>query len=78
MLSRARHLVVLMRRPEGQSQFNTTLESQHVDDDAIRELVSWASDNLGADLSVVSMRRSFHRVVEVAPSRYRRGFTATG
>lgn len=138
-LNCARHLVVFMRRPGGQSQFSTTLESQHVDDDAISELVSWASDNLNADLSVASMakharmssrnfsrvfrkavgetpaafveklrveaarrlledtelslvaiadacgfgsadsmRRSFHRVVEVAPSHYRRRFAATG
>lgn len=135
----ARHLVVFMRRPGGQSQFSTTLESQHVEDDAIGELVSWASDNLDADLSVAamakrarmssrnfsrvfrkavgetpaafieklrveaarrlledtelsiaavadacgfgsadSMRRSFRRLVEVAPSQYRGMFAAAG
>ncbi len=131
----ARRLVVFMRRPGGQSQFSATLESQHVEEDAISELVSWASDNLSADLSVASMaqrarmsprnfsrvfrkavgetpaafvdklrveaarryledtelsldaiaatcgfgsadsmRRSFHRVVNVAPSNYRQRF----
>ena len=53
----SRQLVVFMRRPGGQSQFSATLESQHVEEDAISELVSWASDNLGADLSVDSMAR---------------------
>ncbi|MEO1018065.1 MAG: GlxA family transcriptional regulator [Pseudomonadota bacterium] len=131
----ARNLVVFMRRPGGQSQFSTTLESQHSERDVINELVAWAADNLGNDLSVQalaerahmslrnfsrvfrnevgqtpaafveklrvdatrrrleetdesideisthcgfrsadSMRRSFHRVVKVAPSDYRQRF----
>ena len=59
-LSCARQLVVFMRRPGGQSQFSATLESQHTEEDAIGELISWASDNLRADLSVVSMARHAH------------------
>ncbi|NET38141.1 MAG: helix-turn-helix domain-containing protein [Cyanothece sp. SIO1E1] len=131
----ARNLVVFMRRPGGQSQFSTTLESQHVERDSINELIAWAADNLSNNLSVEamserahmslrnfsrvfrnevgqtpaafveklrveaarrsleetdqslddiarncgfgsadSMRRSFHRVVRVAPSDYRKRF----
>ncbi|MEM9728855.1 MAG: GlxA family transcriptional regulator [Myxococcota bacterium] len=131
----ARHLVVFMRRPGGQSQFSNTLESQHAERASINELIAWAADNLSSDLSVQamaehvhmsvrnfsrvfrsevgqtpaafverlrvdatrrrleetdesldeisrncgfhsadSMRRSFQRVVKVAPSRYRQGF----
>lgn len=131
----ARNLVVFMRRPGGQSQFSTTLESQHVERDSINELIAWVADNLSSNLSVEamserahmslrnfsrvfrnevgqtpaafveklrveaarrsleetdqslddiakncgfgsadSMRRSFHRVVRVAPSDYRKRF----
>ncbi len=65
----ARHLVVFMRRPGGQSQFSATLESQSAERDTVNELVAWASDNLAADLSVQAMAdrvnmslRNFSRV----------------
>lgn len=135
-LNCARHLVVFMRRPGGQSQFSATLESQSVERNAIEELIVWAADNLAGDLSLDSMsskacmsvrnfsrvfrnevgetpamfveklrveaarrrleetsesldtiamacgfgsadsmRRSFHRVLNVAPSDYRRRFS---
>ena len=131
----ARHLVVFMRRPGGQSQFSATLASQQVERNSINELIAWVADNPSSDLSVEamaervhmsvrnfsrvfrnevgetpaayvekvrieaarrrleetdqsldgvaascgfgsadSMRRSFHRVVKVAPSDYRRRF----
>lgn len=65
----ARHLVVFMRRPGGQSQFSTTLQSQSAERTTINELVAWASDNLSGDLSVQAMAeranmslRNFSRV----------------
>lgn len=134
-LNCARQLVVFMRRPGGQSQFSTTLESQHAERNTINELITWAVDNPSSNLSVEamsdranmslrnfsrvfrnevgqtpaafveklrveaarrcleetdqslddiatscgfgsadSMRRSFHRIVNVAPNDYRRRF----
>ncbi len=56
----ARNLVVFMRRPGGQSQFSATLESQHAERDVINELVAWAADNLGNDLSVQVLAERAH------------------
>ena len=56
----ARHLVVFMRRPGGQSQFSATLEAQHAGRDIINELVAWAADNLSGDLSVQAMAERVH------------------
>ena len=56
----ARNLVVFMRRPGGQSQFSTTLESQHAERDVINELVAWAADNLSGDLSVAVLAERAH------------------
>lgn len=131
----ARHLVMFIRRPGGQSQFSVTLESQQTERNAINELIAWATDHPASDLSVEamarrarmslrnfsrvfrsevgrtpaafvetlrveaarrhleetdhaleavakscgfgsadSMRRSFHRIVKVAPNDYRRRF----
>ena len=56
----ARHLVVFMRRPGGQSQFSATLESQHTERSSINELIAWASDNPSSDLSVAAMANRVH------------------
>ena len=56
----ARHLVVFMRRPGGQSQFSATLEAQRAERDVINELVAWAADNLSSDLSVHAMAERAH------------------
>ncbi len=56
----ARHLVVFMRRPGGQSQFSATLQAQHAGRDIINELVAWAADNLSGDLSVQAMAERVH------------------
>lgn len=65
----ARNLVVFMRRPGGQSQFSTTLESQHAGRDTLNELIAWVADHLAEDLSVQAMAeranmslRNFSRV----------------
>ncbi|MEM9557249.1 MAG: helix-turn-helix domain-containing protein [Acidobacteriota bacterium] len=56
----ARHLVVFMRRPGGQSQFSATLESQRVERNSINELIAWAADNPSSDLSVEAMSERVH------------------
>ncbi|MEM7050191.1 MAG: GlxA family transcriptional regulator [Acidobacteriota bacterium] len=56
----ARHLVVFMRRPGGQSQFSTTLAAQQVERNSINELIAWAADNPSSDLSVESMAERVH------------------
>ncbi len=68
-LNCARQLVVFMRRPGGQSQFSTTLESQHAGRNSINELIAWAVDNPSSDLSVEALAgrvgmslRNFSRV----------------
>lgn len=59
-LNCARHLVVFMRRPGGQSQFSATLESQHAERNSINELIAWATDNPASDLSVEAMSDRVH------------------
>ena len=56
----ARHLVVFMRRPGGQSQFSATLEAQRAERDVINELVAWTADNLSGDLSVQALAERVH------------------
>ncbi len=53
----ARNLVVFMRRPGGQSQFSTVLESQHTERNVINELIAWAADHLSRDLSVEALAK---------------------
>lgn len=59
-LNCARHLVVFMRRPGGQSQFSATLESQRTERNAISELIAWAADHPASDLSVEAMSERVH------------------
>jgi transcriptional regulator GlxA family with amidase domain len=59
-LNCARHLVVFMRRPGGQSQFSATLESQQAERDPINDLIAWATDHPGSDLSVPAMAERVH------------------
>lgn len=59
----ARHLVVFMRRPGGQSQFSATLESQRAERTTINELIAWATDNPAGDLSVEAMSARVHMSV---------------
>jgi transcriptional regulator GlxA family with amidase domain len=56
----ARNLVVFMRRPGGQSQFSTSLESQCTERNAINDLIVWATDNPSTDLSVEAMANYTH------------------
>jgi transcriptional regulator GlxA family with amidase domain len=67
----ARHLVLYLRRPGGQSQFSAALALQAVDREPLRELHSWVLDNLHRKLSVQTLAkhasmspRNFARVFE--------------
>jgi len=77
----ARHLVVFLKRPGGQSQFSRTLEAQGAQREPLRELPSWIAERLADDLSVPRLARrsgmsprnfarSFAREVGVTPARY--------
>ncbi|MGI9332700.1 MAG: GlxA family transcriptional regulator [Gammaproteobacteria bacterium] len=48
----ARHLVVYLKRPGGQSQFSALLDAQAKENGRFDELHAWMVENLDADLSV--------------------------
>ncbi|MEB0191847.1 MULTISPECIES: GlxA family transcriptional regulator [unclassified Pseudomonas] len=50
----ARHLVVFLKRPGGQSQFSVTLSLQK-SDSRLAELHAWIADNLTLDLSIATL-----------------------
>ena len=50
----ARHLVVFLKRPGGQSQFSVTLSLQR-SDSRFAELHAWIADNLTLDLSIATL-----------------------
>ena len=51
-LAVARHLVVFLKRPGGQSQFSAMLRSQVADEGRFAELHDWLAQNLSGDLRV--------------------------
>lgn len=53
-LAVARHLVVFLKRPGGQSQFSTTLALQH-GDTRFERLHAWMAEHLACDLSVAAL-----------------------
>jgi transcriptional regulator GlxA family with amidase domain len=59
-LETARWLVLFLKRPGGQSQFSAQLSAQLAEREPLRELQSWISDNLDADLSVPALARRAH------------------
>ncbi len=67
----ARHLVLFVRRPGGQSQFSAALELQAADRQPLRDLQSWLADNLAADLSVEVLAARVH----MSPRNFARAFT---
>ena len=80
-LETARWLVLFLKRPGGQSQFSAQLSAQLAERQPLRELQSWISDNLDADLSVPALARracmsernfarAFRREVGVTPAAY--------
>ena len=56
----ARHLVVFLQRPGGQSQFSAQLSAQTADRAPLRELQAWIPDHLDEDLSVPALARRAH------------------
>jgi transcriptional regulator GlxA family with amidase domain len=59
-LQAAQNLVMFVRRPGGQTQFNAALESQKAERKPLRDLLAWAADHLAADLSVEAMAERAH------------------
>ena len=51
----ARHLVMFVRRPGGQSQFSPLLEMQAADRRPLRDLQAWIVEHLADDLSVEAL-----------------------
>jgi transcriptional regulator GlxA family with amidase domain len=77
----ARHLVLFLRRPGGQSQFSAALAAQTAEREPIRDLQAWVAEHPEADLSVPSLAaqaamsprnfaRVFTRQVGMTPARY--------
>jgi transcriptional regulator GlxA family with amidase domain len=80
-LAIARHLVLFVRRPGGQSQFSPLLEMQAADRRPLRELQAWIVENLADDLSVEALAdrahmsarnfaRAFAKEVGSTPARF--------
>ena len=80
-LSVARHLVLFLQRPGGQSQFSAQLATQLADRDEVRSLQQWIADHPGADCSVEALAarvamsprhlaRVFADGVGITPARY--------
>jgi transcriptional regulator GlxA family with amidase domain len=56
-LAVARHMVVFLKRPSGQSQFSAHLAAQTAERTAIEQAQSWCLANLGANLSVPALAK---------------------
>jgi transcriptional regulator GlxA family with amidase domain len=80
-LSIARHLVLFLRRPGGQSQFSATLATQAPEREPLREVQRFVVEHPGGDLSVPALAerahmsarhfaRSFREEVGMTPGRY--------
>ncbi|HEY1189342.1 MAG TPA: DJ-1/PfpI family protein, partial [Gemmata sp.] len=69
-LTVARSLVMFVRRPGGQTQYSTALESQGAERDALRDLLAWAIGHLDQDLSVEAMANKAH----MSPRNFSRVF----
>lgn len=80
-LAVARHMVLFLHRPGGQSQFSSQLAAQAAEHHPIRELVPWIAENLNGDLSVPRLARRagmsernfgriFQKEIGLTPARY--------
>jgi transcriptional regulator GlxA family with amidase domain len=56
----ARQLVVYLRRSGGQAQFSAVLAAQSSDHEPVRDVLTWLSDNLTADLSIPALAVRAH------------------
>jgi transcriptional regulator GlxA family with amidase domain len=71
-LTIARHLVLFLRRPGGQSQFSATLAAQTPERRSLRDVQRFAVENLAKDLSVDSLAARSH----MSPRHFARSFRA--
>lgn len=80
-LAIARHLVMFVQRPGGQSQFSPLLELQAASRRPLRDLQAWVAEHLAEDLSVDALAerahmsprnfaRAFHKEVGWTPARF--------
>ena len=56
----ARHMVVFMKRPGGQSQFSQLLAGQSSGRESFSDLIEWISEHLGEDLDVECLAARVH------------------
>jgi transcriptional regulator GlxA family with amidase domain len=68
----ARHLVMFVRRPGGQSQFSAVLDLQAAERRPIRDLQAWIAEHLSGDLSVEALAARAH----MSPRNFARVFRA--
>lgn len=71
-LTIARHLVLFLRRPGGQSQFSASLASQVALREPLREVQRYMIENVASDLSVQAMAERAH----LSPRHFARAFRA--
>ncbi|MFC8537628.1 GlxA family transcriptional regulator [Streptomyces sp. NPDC057249] len=71
-LTVARHLVVFLRRPGGQSQFSAQLSAQTARREPLREVQHWITEHPGADLSVEALAAR----ARLSPRHFARAFQA--
>jgi transcriptional regulator GlxA family with amidase domain len=69
----ARELVLFLKRPGGQSQFSTQLQTQLSDREPIADLQAWMADHPAADLSVPALARR----AAMSPRNFARLFQRT-
>jgi transcriptional regulator GlxA family with amidase domain len=69
-LTVARHLVLFVRRPGGQSQFSAQLAAQHAERPGLRDLQSAIANDPGGDLSVNTLAAR----VAMSPRHFARAF----
>ncbi|MEV4559485.1 DJ-1/PfpI family protein [Kitasatospora sp. NPDC049285] len=71
-LAVARHLVMFLRRPGGQSQFSTQLTAQFAEREPLREVQRYIAEHPADDLSVTALARR----AALSPRHFARTFTA--
>jgi transcriptional regulator GlxA family with amidase domain len=69
-LTVAQNLVMFVRRPGGQTQFSTALESQRAERDTLRDLLAFLVEHLDQDLSVEALAAKAH----MSPRNFSRVF----
>jgi transcriptional regulator GlxA family with amidase domain len=80
----ARHLVVYLQRPGGQSQFSAPLSAQVASGTSLRDLLAWVREHLDDDCSVSalarrhgmserSIARAFRAELDITPADYVEG-----